>query len=186
MRWADMDDEEMEGIEEDVEMVAVEPSRQRAHLVRCARVFVLNMDNFEEAHAVMTNQFDTVGTIKRGIEERWNIPAEFQVLVFRTLKLDNDALVLSKVNIHAETLLHVKDSRTMDILIGTMSGRCEPLSVVPSLTTETLKKRIMSLKGLANLLPVQQNLFYGGRLMMDREVLSRYRIETAAWCSSAW
>jgi hypothetical protein len=113
------------------------------------RVVVRNLANLV-VKTVMASSDDDIDNIKARIQDKFDIPTASQKLVLRTVEL------LSGERLHHytrheqghELLLHLCDTRSMQVMLCTLSGRTCLLDAVPSLPARILKVRILSLDGM--------------------------------------
>ena len=128
---------------------------------------------------VMAASDDGSEHIKVKIQDKFDIPAASQKLVLRTVEL------LSGERLHRNTrheqghelLLHVCDTRSMQVVLCTLSSRTCLLDAAPSLPVWILKVRILALDAMQFLSLAELLVSFAGReLDLDR-LLSDYSIQ---------
>ena len=125
----------------------------------------------------MTGAATTIDNMKTKIQDKFNIPTSDQKLVFHTVVL-TEGLVADLLRFsQEEAVMHVRDTRCMQVFIYTLSGRSSVIEVVPSLPVSTVKVRIRTIPGLEHLRIADQRLTFAGRELLDSRLLSDYNIQ---------
>jgi hypothetical protein len=140
------------------------------------RVVVRNLDSLKEV-VFMTGPETTVITMKYRIQYKFGIPTSAQKLVLRTTELIEGSIAELLRFEQEEAVMHVRDLRTMQVYVQTLSGRHLLLPVVPSLPVLIVKIRIQTLTGLQYLKVSDQRLAFAGRELLDGLALSDYNIQ---------
>jgi ubiquitin C len=140
------------------------------------RVVVRNLDSLKEV-VIMTGPATTIDNMKAKIQNKFGIPASDQKLVFRTTVLIEGSIAELLRFEQEEAVMHVRDLRTMQVFIHTMSGRSSLIEVVPSLPVLIVKVRIQTIAGLEHLRVSEQRLYFAGRELRDGCLLSDYSIQ---------
>ena len=125
----------------------------------------------------MTGAATTIDNMKTKIQDKFGIPTSDQKLVFHTVVL-TEGLVADLLRFsQEEAVMHVRDTRCMQVFIYTLSGRTSVIEVVPSLPVSTVKVRIRTIAGLEHLRIADQRLTFAGRELLDGSLLSDYNIQ---------
>jgi hypothetical protein len=140
------------------------------------RIVVRNLDSLKQV-VIMAGPGTTIDNMKARIQDKFDIPASNQKLVFRERELLAGSIAELFRFEQEEAMLHVRDLRTMQVFIHTLSGRSSLLDVVPSLPVFIVKIRIRTIKGLEHLSVADQRLSFAGRELHDSRLLSDYNIE---------
>ena len=110
-------------------------ARARVPRFRLRRVAVMNLDTLVSTIFV-TNRDETVEQVKARLAIKFGIPTEFQRLFIRTTELITGGLWGRLRSEQSEVILHVADTRSMQVVEKTLSGRSCFIDCVPSLTVE--------------------------------------------------
>ena len=144
------------------------------------RIVVRNLDSMKDV-VIMTGPMTTIDNMKAKIQEKFRIPASDQKLVFRQTELIEGSIAELLRFEQEEAVMHVRDLRTMQVFIHTLSGRSSLLEVVPSLPVMIVKVRIQTLAGLQHLRVSDQRLSFAGRELLDYRLLSDYHIQDESY-----
>ena len=140
------------------------------------RIVIRNLDSLKEV-VLMTGSATTIDNVKANIQNKFNIPTSDQKLVFHTAVL-SEGLVSELLRFsQEEPVMHVRDTRDMQVFIHTLTGRSSIIDVVPSLPVLTVKVRIRTIPGLEHLRIADQRLTFAGRELLDGSLLSDYNIQ---------
>ena len=119
---------------------------------------------------------DTIENVKVKIQEREDIPADQQILIFDGIQTQNQH-TLFDYNIQNDSILHlISVSHSIQILI-IESGKIITLQVVPSNTIENVKYKIQDKEGIPS---DQQILVFREKQLEDGHTLSECNINTGS------
>ena len=89
---------------------------------RLVRHVIRNLDSMKDV-VIMAGSADTVDNAKAKIQNKFDIPAFAQKLVLRSTELLEGSIAEHVQFEQEEFILHVRDMRTMQVVIATLSGR---------------------------------------------------------------
>ncbi|XP_072103645.1 2'-5'-oligoadenylate synthase 3-like [Mobula birostris] len=116
--------------------------------------------------------YNKVSEIKRGIQERWNIPAFKQRLLFKDTILD-DRITLLDAKIFFDAEIQLLTLSVMEIFVG-IDGRNLTIQVLPSDKVSSLKAEIESLERIRR---SQYYLTFQSTPLEDERTLQSYGIK---------
>ena len=145
---------------------------------RLVRVIVRNLDSMI-MKTVMATSDNTIEYIKEKLQYKFKIPVASQKLVLRTTELISSSELRRYTGSEQghELLLHVCDTRYMQVAIHTLSGNTRLLDCVPSLPVKILKLRIMTLDVVDFGLFADMRVSFNSRELDPELVLSDYGIQ---------
>lgn len=125
---------------------------------------------------------DSIGNIKKQIQDKEGIPLDEQKLFFEGKQLDNN-LTLQDYNITNDNLLSLTlflrgggldGEGTKQVFIKTLSGKTITLEVKDSDTIQSIKDKIKDIEGIP---AEQQRLVFNGKQLEDNNTIADYGIQ---------
>ena len=124
------------------------------------------------------NKNTTIGAIKDKLHYIINLDPESQFLLFKGSVLKNYNS-LSRYNIHEGNVLtlitFLEESKTIEIIIKTLTGNTVPLKVQPSDKVVDVKFKLQEI--MPRLYPDLQRYIYEGYQLEDTRTLANYKIK---------
>ena len=127
------------------------------------------------------NKNTTIGAIKDKLHYIINLDPESQFLLFKGSVLKNYNS-LSRYNIHEGNILtlitFLEESKTIEIIIKTLTGKTIPMRVQPSDKIVDVKFKYRAIEHIENgLYPDSQRYIYEGYQLDDNRTLADYNIK---------
>lgn len=120
------------------------------------------------------DESDTVDRLKLRIQEQLGTPADQQVLVFDSKRLDDGDCTLASCGIGALSTLYLVQNfkkKRRAVTVKTITGKLYTLDVEEADTISDIKNKIREQSGE---LPENQRLIFGGQQLEDANLLSKY------------
>ncbi|CAJ1068783.1 ubiquitin-like protein ISG15 isoform X1 [Xyrichtys novacula] len=132
-----------------------------------------------ERHTLTVNPRDTVGSLKRLIQEKLGVPYGEQRLVFyngHSTSLNDDNRTLESYSLHSGsqvTLLITKPPDTFQVFVKNVEGNTKTYDITKDETVDMLKRKVEKVEGVA---VSQQRLIFQGKEMTSGK-LSDYNVK---------
>uniref|UniRef100_UPI0037E7DC06 polyubiquitin-like n=1 Tax=Semicossyphus pulcher TaxID=241346 RepID=UPI0037E7DC06 len=129
-----------------------------------------------QSHPLTVNPQDTVGSLKRQIQERLGVSSDTQKLVFEnepSTVLSDDSKPLSFYSLQNGCRVSLLVTATFQVFLRNEKGKVNPYDITPEETVNDFKLKVQESEGVA---VSQQRLVFQGRDMTSGK-LSDYHVK---------